>query len=49
MNTHWKSRHLEGIGVAPDHEVRQDVVELAEGVDSVRAAAERYLEKQTRK
>lgn len=46
VNKHWKSRRLEGYGVAPEHEVLQDVVELAEGIDSVRAAAERYLEKQ---
>jgi C-terminal processing protease CtpA/Prc len=48
VNKHWQSRRLEGYGVAPDHEVLQDVVELAEGIDSIRAAAERDLEKQCR-
>lgn len=49
VRSHWKSRMLEGIGVAPDTPVLQDVVELSFGTDSVLAAAERYLEKEIEK
>lgn len=49
VRSHWRSRSLEGIGVAPDVRVLQDVVELSCGIDSVLAAAERYLEKKARR
>jgi C-terminal processing protease CtpA/Prc len=48
VRSHWGSRSLEGIGVAPTTRVLQDVVELSLGIDSVRAAAERHLKKVTR-
>ncbi len=41
----WQSRSLEGVGVAPNTPVLQDVVELSLGMDSVLAAAERHLKK----
>jgi C-terminal processing protease CtpA/Prc len=48
VRSHWKSRSLEGIGVAPTVPVLQDVVELSLGIDSVLAAAEKYLKKVAR-
>jgi hypothetical protein len=48
VRSHWRSRSLEGIGVAPTTRVLQDVVELSFGIDSVLAAAEEHLKKVTR-
>ena len=48
VSSHWKSRSLEGIGVAPNTRVLQDPVELVVGIDSVLAAAEKHLRKVAR-
>jgi len=49
VRSQWRSRSLEGIGVAPDNRVLQDVVELSCGMDSVLGAAEKHLKKKARR